>query len=122
MTMLTAVRLGIPSGPDDAEVRLLYELEPVAFREPTCAALMSAYIERQVAMYAAILEVGAATGAFTLTHDPRTVARNIVSMEDGQGLYVLTGRDNPAEVVRRIVAYASVATGRVGDARTSEPS
>jgi AcrR family transcriptional regulator len=120
--LLTAVRLGIPTGPDDEEVRLLYELEPVAFREPACAALMSAYIERQVAMYAAILEVGAATGAFTLAHDPRTVARNIVSMEDGQGLYVLTGRDDPAHVERRILAYVSAATGRVDDSRRAEPS
>jgi AcrR family transcriptional regulator len=120
--LLTAVRLGIPTGPDDEEVRLLYELEPVAFREPACAALMSAYIERQVAMYAAILEVGAATGAFTLAHDPRTVARNIVSMEDGQGLYVLTGRDNPAHVERRILAYVSAATGHAGDTSMAEPS
>jgi hypothetical protein len=66
-------------------------------------------------MYAVILEVGAATGAFTLAHDPRTLARNIVSMEDGQGLYVLTGRDSPAEVERRILAYVSAATGHTGD-------
>jgi AcrR family transcriptional regulator len=116
--LLTAVRLGIPAGPDDDEVRLLYELEPVAFRESACAALMSAYIERQVAMYATILEVGAATGAFTLAHDPRTVARNIVSMEDGQGLYVLTGRDSPAQVERRILAYVSAATGQARDGPT----
>jgi AcrR family transcriptional regulator len=116
--LLTAVRLGIPAGPDDDEVRLLYELEPVAFRESACAALMSAYIERQVAMYATILEVGAATGAFTLAHDPRTLARNIVSMEDGQGLYVLTGRDSPAQVERRILAYVSAATGQARDAPT----
>ena len=116
--LLTAVRLGIPAGPDDEEVRLLYELEPVAFRDPACAALMTAYIERQVAMYATILELGAATGAFTLAHDPRTLARNIVSMEDGQGLYVLTGHDTPAQVERRILAYVSAATGQARDAPT----
>ncbi len=107
-----AIRLAIPSGPDDAEIRLLYELEPVAFRDPACAALMSAYIERQVATYAAILEVGAATGMFELTHDARTLARNIIALEDGQGLYVLMGRDTPSEVERRILAYVSAATGR----------
>ncbi|MDQ6841024.1 MAG: TetR family transcriptional regulator C-terminal domain-containing protein [Actinomycetota bacterium] len=107
-----AIRMAIPSGPDDAEIRLLYELEPVAFRDPACAALMSAYIERQVATYAAILEVGAATGVFELTHDARTLARNIIALEDGQGLYVLTGRDTPEEVERRILAYVSAAIGR----------
>ncbi len=110
--LATGIRMAIPSGPDDAEIRLLYELEPVAFRDPACAALMSAYIERQVAMYAAILEVGAATGVFTLAHDARTLARNIVALEDGQGLYVLMGRDTPDEVERRILEYVSAATGR----------
>jgi AcrR family transcriptional regulator len=110
--LFAAIGMAIPSGPDDAEIRLLYELEPIAFRDPACAALMSAYIERQVAMYAAILEVGAATGVFELTHDARTLARNIVALEDGQGLYVLMGRDTPEEVEQRILAYVSAATGR----------
>src|ERR1700756_3345410 len=40
--LATAIRMAIPTGPDDHEIRLLYELEPVAFRDPACAALMSA--------------------------------------------------------------------------------
>jgi DNA-binding transcriptional regulator YbjK len=107
--LATAIRMAIPSGPDDYEIRLLYELEPVAFRDQACAALMSAYIERQVAMYAAILEVGAATKVFDLAHDARTIARNLVSLEDGQGLYVLMGRDDPREVEHRILDYLAAA-------------
>jgi AcrR family transcriptional regulator len=107
----TAVRLGIPAAPDDPEIRALYELESVAFREPACAALMSAYVERQVAMYATFLEVGAATGEFRLAGDARSIARNIVALEDGQGLYVLMGRDQPEAVERRILEYAAAATG-----------
>jgi hypothetical protein len=103
--------MAVPSGPEDHEIRLLYELEPVAFRDPACAGLMSAYIERQVAMYAAILEVGAATGVFELAHDSRTLARNLIALEDGQGLYVLLGRDDSAEVERRILDYLAAATG-----------
>jgi hypothetical protein len=72
---------------------------------------MSAYVERQVAMYAAILEVGAATDVFKLAHDPRTLARNLVALEDGQGLYVLMGRDSRAAVERRIFDYLESATG-----------
>jgi AcrR family transcriptional regulator len=108
--LATAVRMAIPSGPDDHEIRLLYELEPVAFRDPACAALMSGYIERQVATYTTILEVGAAIGVFELAHDARTIARNLVSLEDGQGLYVLMGRDDPQEVERRIFDYLAAAT------------
>jgi AcrR family transcriptional regulator len=109
--LVTAIRMAIPSGPDDHEIRLLYELEPVAFRDLACGALMAAYIERQVAMYAAILEVGAAANVFELTHDARTIARNLVSLEDGQGLYVLMGRDDPQEVERRILDYLAAAAG-----------
>lgn len=109
--LATAIRMAIPSGPEDHEIRLLYELEPVAFRDQACAVLMSAYIERQVAMYAAILEIGAATGVFELAHDARTLARNLVALEDGQGLYVLLGRDDPADVKHRIFDYLAAATG-----------
>lgn len=116
----TAIRMAIPSGPDDDEIRLLYELEPLAFRYPACAALMSAYIERQVAMYATILEIGAATGVFVLAHEARTLARNLISLEDGQGLYVLLGRDEPHEVERRILDYLAAATGT--DRRRFQPS
>jgi AcrR family transcriptional regulator len=106
-----AIHLGVPESPDDSEIRILYELESVAFRDAACAALMAAYVERQVAMYTGILAAGAATGTFRLTGDARTVARNIVALEDGQGLYVLMDRDAPEEVERRILAYAAAATG-----------
>jgi len=107
----TAIRMAVPRGPDDDEIRLLYELEPVALRDAACAALMSSYIERQVSLYATILEVGAATGAFTLGHDARTLARNLVALEDGQGLYVLIGRDEHGDVLGRIFDYLAGATG-----------
>lgn len=109
--LATAIRLGIPGGPDDAEIRMLYELEAVAFRSPECAALMAAYIERQVAMYASILEVGAAVGRLTLTAGSRSIARNVVALEDGQGIYVLLGRDTAADVEARIIEYVATATG-----------
>jgi AcrR family transcriptional regulator len=109
--LAAAVRMAIPTGRDDHEIRLLYELEPVAFRDQACAALMSAYVERQIAMYAAIFEAGAATGAFALSGDSRTAARNLIALEDGQGLYVLMGRDSPEEVERRIIDYLSAVTG-----------
>jgi DNA-binding transcriptional regulator YbjK len=109
--LATAIRLGIPAGPDDDETRLLYELESVAFRSPECAALMAGYIERQVAMYASILEVGAAVGDLELSAPARAIARNIVALEDGQGIYVLLGRDTAADVAARIAGYVAGATG-----------
>jgi DNA-binding transcriptional regulator YbjK len=108
--LATAVRLGVPRGPDDGEIRLLYELEAVAFRSSACAALMAGYIERQVAMYASLLEVGAALGELTLSAGARAIGRNIVALEDGQGLYVLVGRDDARAVEARILDYIAAAT------------
>src|SRR3954469_16253612 len=60
--LAAALRLGVPTGPEDTEIRLLYEFEAVAFRSPACADLMAAYVERQVDMYEAILAEGEAAG------------------------------------------------------------
>ncbi|HWT92470.1 MAG TPA: TetR family transcriptional regulator [Solirubrobacteraceae bacterium] len=106
-----AVELGLPSGVDDTVTRMLYELEGVALRSAECAALMSAYVERQVAMYSSILEVGASTGELTLTGPVRGIARNIIGLEDGHGIYVLAGRERLETVLAWILDYVAAATG-----------
>jgi AcrR family transcriptional regulator len=107
----TAISLGIPRDAGDADIRLLYEFESVAFRSAACAALMHGYVERQVAMYAAIFELGARTGSFTLSGPPRALARNVVGLEDGHGVYVLTGHRQPAEIEQLVLDYAALAAG-----------
>jgi AcrR family transcriptional regulator len=107
----TAIRLGVPTGPEDSEIRLLYEFEAVAFRSPACADLMGAYVERQADMYAAILEEGAGTGDFRLAGDPRRLARNLIALEDGHGVYVLTGQVAPRELERLLLEHAAAVTG-----------
>ena len=106
--LATALHLGVPTGPDDVEIRLLYEFEAVAFRSPACADLMASYVERQVQMYARIL----ACDEFPqLRGDPRGVARNLVALEDGHGVYVLTGQVTPQEVQRLLLEQAAAVTG-----------
>jgi hypothetical protein len=39
------------------------------------------------------------------------VARNLVALEDGHGVYVLTGQVEPGEVERMLVSAASALTG-----------
>jgi AcrR family transcriptional regulator len=106
-----ALRLGVPTGAGDVEIRMLYEFEAVAFRSQACADLMAAYIERQVVMYAGILERGEAAGTFELGGRPRDLARNLIALEDGHGVYVLTGQVAPKEVVRMLLGQAALMTG-----------
>src|SRR3954454_7623014 len=108
--LAAALRLGVPTGPEDTEIRLLYEFEAVAFRSPACADLMGAYIERQVVMYERILREGEAAGDFQLTGDARRLARNIVALEDGHGVYVLTGQMAPRELERHLLEHAAAVT------------
>ena len=108
--LAAALRLGVPTGPEDTEIRLLYEFEAVAFRSPECADLMAAYIARQVDMFEAILREGAAAGEFDLAGDPRRLARNLVALEDGHGVYVLTGQVDPRELERHLLEHAAAVT------------
>jgi hypothetical protein len=60
-----------------------------------------------------ILEQGAARGIFTLTPDARTIARNLVSLEDAYGYRIVAGHPtiDAAAAAELILAYARVATG-----------
>jgi AcrR family transcriptional regulator len=109
--LATALRLGVPTGPDDVESRLLYEFEAIAFRSDACAQLMSDYVERQVDMYEQILTAGVESGDFEIAGDLRAAARVIVAMEDGHGPYVLTGQVTPADAERLFLRHAALVTG-----------
>jgi AcrR family transcriptional regulator len=106
-----AIHLGIPRDADDTDIRLLYEFESVAFRSRACAGLMHGYVERQIAMYTAIFELGKRAGAFRLATSPRALASNVVGLEDGHGVYVLTGHRQPAEIERLVLEYAALGVG-----------
>ncbi|MFI6290811.1 TetR/AcrR family transcriptional regulator [Nonomuraea sp. NPDC050790] len=104
---------GLPGDPRDELCVLLYELGAIARRDPACAAAYIKLYERQVGIYAAILQTGAASGAFTLAGDPLEIARNLVTLEDGYGLHLTMAVPtlSPAQAERHLRAYAEGATG-----------
>ena len=110
--LLGMIRAGLPTGGDDELCILLLELGTYARRDPAYSAQHILLCERQVALYTAILEAGAATGVFTLTREPATVARSLVMLEDGLGLHVTQAV--PTLGVRQaeqiLLAYAADAT------------
>ncbi|WP_395017200.1 TetR/AcrR family transcriptional regulator [Dongia sp.] len=113
LRLAAMIRTGLPAGPDDALCRLLYELGSVARRDAVQAARYIALYERQVGIYVAILEAGAAQGQFKLNESALAIARNFVTLEDGYGLHVTmavpTFTPQAAEALIR--SYASIATG-----------
>src|SRR3954454_11124353 len=108
-----AIHLGIPSGPDDEESRLLYEIDALTGTSRAFDTLSAGFFDRQVALYEGILEAGRAGNAFELSAPAPRLARGLVAMEDGLGLQVVIG--HPAissdDAERILLDYASIAAG-----------
>jgi AcrR family transcriptional regulator len=108
-----AIHLGVPSGPDDEESRLLYEIDALTGTSSAFDALSAGFFDRQVALYEGILEAGKAAGAFELSAPAPRLARGLVAMEDGLGLQVVIGHPaiESSDAERILLDYAGAATG-----------
>ena len=108
-----AIELGVPTGPDDEDSRLLYEIDAFVGSSPAFRVLSSAFFDRQVALYEHVLATGAASGAFELAAPADSLARGIVAMEDGLGLQVVIGHPglDSAEAERILLRHAGAVTG-----------
>lgn len=110
--LVAAIRGGLPTGPDDELVRLLYQFESQGMTDADYGAFSRGYFERQVAIYHSILVSGEAAKIFNLASPARVVARNLVALEDGYGYYIaIPGTDvKAADVEKNIISYAEIAT------------
>jgi AcrR family transcriptional regulator len=108
-----AIRLGIPTGPDDDESRLLYELDALTGASAAFAALSTSYFDRQVGLYESILAAGAAAGSMRPTAPLDVIARGLVAVEDGLGLQVVLAHPSidSEEAARVLTAYAEKVAG-----------
>lgn len=111
--LVTTARAGIPWSADDELVNVLYEFTTAVREDPTYAVIHEALFDRQVTMYAAILEVGKAQGHFRPTAPPLDIGANLVSLENGYGLHILGGPNvmAPQRAFELILSYARDATG-----------
>ncbi|MCG7205077.1 TetR/AcrR family transcriptional regulator [Streptomyces arenae] len=103
---------GLPGGADDPVHGLLYELHRRAGCSPGHAELMTSLFAREVALYTTALEVGAATGVFTLTASAQDLAHGLVALEDGYGLHVVSHNAalRPDRTRELIMAHARAVT------------
>jgi AcrR family transcriptional regulator len=107
----TALRMAVPSGPDDAELRMLFEFDAMIFGDPRYLTYAREYLDRQVRMYEQVLHSGTTAGAFTLHGSVGDIARNLLALEDSHGFSVLIGALGPDEMLRLLQNYAAAATG-----------
>jgi Uncharacterized protein conserved in bacteria len=86
-----AIAAGLPSGPDDALMRLLYEFDVLAGTSRLHDELVQQMYQRQKATYTGILSHGIRLGEFTPTMDADLIAMNLVALEDAYGLHIVAG-------------------------------
>lgn len=109
------IEAGLPLGPEDAEWRAIWRAILAAGFELDRHTEVGGIYHRQVALYAQLVEGGAASGAFVLTTTPVDVAMTLMSMEDYLG-YRIVARDplvDRATALRPMRGYAEQVTGAV---------
>lgn len=108
-----AAASGLPRDSDDATHRLLYELHGLADRSRQHATLMASLYAREAALYTTLLELGAACGDFTLDQPAAVVARDLVALEDGYGLHIISRNPAVDHAAARdaVLRYARTVTG-----------
>jgi len=109
----TAIDAGLPSGPDDALMRLLYEFDVLAGKSPLHDQLVQQLYREQLQLYREILEDGVSSGEFSLTGPLEDTAMNLVALEDAYGLHIVAGGSITVDDARRAIRlYAAQAGAR----------
>ena len=87
----TAIMAGLPSGPDDALMRILYEFDVLAGNSRLHDDLVQRMYLRQMSTYRGIFAAGRHTGVFTPNLSDDVLAMNFVALEDAYGLHIVAG-------------------------------
>lgn len=112
--LTVAIRAGLPHGPDDALMRLLYEFDMLAGKSELHDELVRKLYDAQLKLYRDILGEGVADGSFTLTGPLDTIAMNFVALEDAYGLHIVAGGSvTVAEALGAIELFAEQVGARV---------
>ncbi|WP_309129363.1 TetR family transcriptional regulator [Microbacterium sp.] len=89
--LAVAIRAGLPDGPDDALMRLLYEFDILAGSSALHDELVETMYRRQLATYTGVLQRGLDRGLFSPQLDLPTFAMTLVALEDSYGLHIVGG-------------------------------
>lgn len=89
--LATAIDAGLPSGPDDALMRLLYEFDVLAGTSAAHDEMVESMFTRQMQIYRQVLTAGVESEVFSLTMPIGQLAMNLVALEDAYGLHIVAG-------------------------------
>ena len=107
-----AIDTGLPSGPDDALLRLLYEFDVLAGHSSLHDELVQRMYLRQLATYRGVIDRGMADGIFVPVIDPGDLAMTLVALEDAYGLHIVAGNAHlDVATARRAMRTAAAGLG-----------
>ncbi|NUT58052.1 MAG: TetR family transcriptional regulator [Agromyces sp.] len=86
-----AIDAGLPGGPDDALLSLLYEFDVLAGNSALHDELVQTMYLRQLATYRGILAAGREAGVFSPRLEDDELAMTFVALEDAYGLHIVGG-------------------------------
>lgn len=109
--LAVAIEAGLPDGPDDALMRLLYEFDVLAGKSPLHDELVQQLYREQLELYRGILAAGVASGEFSLTGELEDIAMNFVALEDAYGLHIVAGGSITLDDARRAIALYAAQAG-----------
>lgn len=105
------IEAGIPEHISD-DLRVVYEASAVVRDQARFRRDMTVLLERQVALYTTVIEVGAALGAFTPRMEVSAIAANLVALEDAYDLYLLDPDNWQRDrYLRNTLQFAEIALG-----------
>src|SRR5215467_6667000 len=109
--LISTIQAGLPTGPDDEDLRILYEAAGYFRDDHALGERIRAMTAKQVEIYQRILEQGQARGQFELADTSESIARNLVALEDAYGLYIIGGAPIVEAAACQILSFATMATG-----------
>ncbi|MFT4259883.1 TetR/AcrR family transcriptional regulator [Microbacterium sp.] len=86
-----AIDAGLPDGPDDALLSLLYEFDVLAGNSALHDELVQKLYLRQLDTYRGVIVAGREAGVFTPGLDDEQLAMTFVALEDAYGLHIVGG-------------------------------
>lgn len=107
-----AIDAGLPSGPDDALMSLLYEFDVLAGNSALHDELVQKLYLRQLETYTRIIEAGRTAGVFAPTLPIDQLAMTFVALEDAYGLHIVGG--NALMTVSKASAAMRAVAGQLG--------
>ena len=107
-----AISAGLPSGPDDALMRLLYEFDFLAGNSVLHDELVQKMYLRQLDTYRGIFAAGRRSRTFTPALDDDQLAMTFVALEDAYGLHIVGG--NALMTVATATAAMHAVAGELG--------